>query len=148
MSEYAEFLCRAKKATYAGKGREVSSSRLKSHDLKYSEGNKMYYDTYIGESDFAGEEALWIDNSPVWSMNYIGRVLDERFSGDFLKAALLNVPTEMPYRGPAEYREGDYVYKCSVTGEFEWFQGYEQIFYNDTPIYECFFHGGKIHTVR
>ena len=51
-----EFLIRAKKATYAGKGAETTSSRTKSHDLKYTEGDLMYYDTYLGGEKFAGEE--------------------------------------------------------------------------------------------
>ena len=86
-----EFLIRAKKATYAGKGAETTSSRTKSHDLKYTEGDLMYYDTYLGGEKFAGEEALWISETPYWSMNYVGRVTGENFSGDFLKEALLHV---------------------------------------------------------
>ena len=42
-----EFLIRAKKATYAGKGAETSSSREKSHDLVYRDGDYMYYDIRI-----------------------------------------------------------------------------------------------------
>ena len=38
----------------------------------------------------------------------------------------------------------DYTYKCEIDGEFEWFQGYEYILYNDRKIYECHFHGGII----
>ena len=34
-----EFLIRAKKATYAGKGGQINSSRPNSHDLQYSEDN-------------------------------------------------------------------------------------------------------------
>ena len=48
----------------------------------------MYHDTYVGGEEFAGEEAVWRNEVTVWAMNYIGRVLDDRFSGDFLKEAL------------------------------------------------------------
>ncbi|MEJ6952417.1 helix-turn-helix transcriptional regulator [Halanaerobiaceae bacterium ANBcell28] len=41
-----EFLCRAKKETYAGKGAETKPSRPNSHDLEYTEGNLKYIDTY------------------------------------------------------------------------------------------------------
>ena len=139
-----EFLIRAKQATYAGKGAETASSRVKSHDLQYSEGNLMYYDTYLGGEKFAGEEALWISDTPYWSMNYAGRVTGENFCGDFLKEALLRVPFEKPYRGPEEYSDGDYSYKCDINGEFDWFQGKETISYKGTEIYECYFHGGLI----
>ena len=139
-----DFLIRAKRATYAGKGAETDSSRTGSHDLVFREGDLMYYDTYLGGEKFAGEEALWIADIPKWSMNYIGRVTGENFSGDFLKEALLRVPEEEPYRGPRLYREGDYTYRCAVDGGFDWFQGKETIDYRGEQIYECFFHGGLI----
>lgn len=78
-----EFLIKAKQATYAGKGAETASSRVKSHDLVYRDGEYMYYDTYLGGEKFAGEEALWISEIPYWSMNYVGRVIGDHFSGGF-----------------------------------------------------------------
>ena len=138
------FLIRAKKATYAGKGAESAPSRPQSHDLRYAEGDLLYIDTYLGGNRFAGEEALWIAGKPFWSMNYAGRVLCGPFSGDFLKAALLRVPEDMPFRGPVLYTEGVYVYRCFPEGSFEWFQGRETIEYKEQLIYECFFHGGLI----
>ena len=139
-----EFLIKAKKATYAGKGAECESSRIGSHDLIYREGELMYYDTYLGGEKFAGEEALWISDVPYWSMNYVGRVTGENFSGDFLKEALLEVPADIPYRGPLSYKNGDYEYSCEITGTFDWFQGRETISYQGKEIYECYFHGGLI----
>lgn len=139
-----DFLCRAKKATYAGRGAETNSSRPKSHDLQYVEGNLKYIDTYLGGEQFAGEEALWCEDSPVWSMNYIGRIIGDGFSGAFLKECLLSVPKEYPYRGPLVYQNGEYKYHCIIDGEFEWFNGYEEIFFNDIKVYECIFHGGSI----
>ena len=139
-----EFLIRAKKATYAGKGAETISSREKSHDLTYRDGDYMYYDTYLGSVRFAGEEALWIKNTPFWSMNYIGRVIGSPFSGDFLKEALLRVPEDKPFRGPETYSNGDYTYHCKTEGTFEWFHGKETICYKGSQIYECIFHGGLV----
>jgi len=74
------FLCRAKKSTSAGKGVEGSPSRPNSHDLYYSEGNLEYIDTYLGGKNFAEKEALWVDDIPIGSMNYIGRILGNGFS--------------------------------------------------------------------
>lgn len=139
-----EFLLKAKRATYAGKGAETASSRMKSHDLVYQEGDLLYYDTYLGGERFAGEEALWVSGTPYWSMNYMGRVTGENFSGDFLKEALLHVPFDAPYRGPMAYAHGEYAYQCAVTGTFGWFQGKESISRQGTDIYECYFHGGLI----
>lgn len=144
MKEMVAFLIRAKQNTYAGKGHEVKASRPVSHDFRYEENGYVYYDTYLGGEKFAGEEAVWQHGSPVWGMNYVGRVIGEDFSGDFLKEALCHVPEEYPYRGPEMYTKGEYHYHCKVEGEFIWFQGYEEIFYRNEKIYECYFHGGEI----
>lgn len=51
-----EFLCKAKKATYAsGNIGEVLSSRPNSHDYEYVEGQFKYIDSYFGGEKFAGE---------------------------------------------------------------------------------------------
>ena len=142
--ELIAFLIRAKCRTYAGKGAELPPCRPGSHDLSYAEGEWMYYDSFLGGERFAGEEALWVKGLPVWSMNYCGRVTGERFSGDFLKEALLRVPRELPFRGPEEYECGEYRYECRVDGDFSWFQGHERILRNGEEIYDCFFHGGTI----
>lgn len=138
------FLIKAKRKTYAGHGAECESCRPASHDLQFGEDNLFYYDSFLGGKMFSGEEALWQDNVPLWSMNYYGRVIGEPFSGDFLKEALFNVPVEKPFRGPEFYSQGDYTYHCKVDGDFEYFQGYEDIFYLDKKIYELHFHGGVI----
>jgi hypothetical protein len=143
-NQIVEFLIKAKRATYAGKGPEIASSRPKSRDLAYSEGDLTYIDTYLGAEKFAGEEALWENEMPFWAMNYCGRVLSSDFEGDFLKEALYQVPKENPFRGPKEYKSGNFIYKCHVNGAFEWFTGYEEIYHGETKVYECMFHGGLI----
>jgi len=139
-----EFLIRAKKATYAGKGKEDEPSRPSSHDLHYSEGELKYIDSYLGGKKFSGEEALWKSGKPFWAMNYAGRVLSEKFSGDFLKEALLAVPYGHPFRGPESYSKGRFTYKCNVSGDFEWFSGHEGIYFDANKIYELNFHGGAV----
>lgn len=139
-----EFLLKAKKMTYAGKGPEVDSSRPQSHDLKFAEDDFLYLDTYLGGEKFAGEEALWTNGKPFWAMNYCGRALADGFSADFLKEAMSEVSYDSPYRGPNQYKRDDYTYKCSVQGDFNWFSGYEEIFKGNTKVYECVFHGGEV----
>lgn len=142
--EIIDFLCIAKKSTYAGCGKEAQASRPNSHDLIYCEDNLKYIDTYLGSENFVGEEAIWVDNKPIWAMNYSGKVIDEAFSGSFLKEVLSAVTKDNPYRGPMVYQKGDYKYHCIVHGEFKWFKGYEEIYFNNRKIYECIFHGGII----
>ena len=138
------FLLRAKRATYAGHGPETAPSRPASHDFAYEEAPYRYLDTYLGGQRFAGEEAVWLADQPLWSMNYAGRTLSDRFSGDFLKDALSHATADMPYRGPAVYRAGDWVYHCMADGDFDWFHGREEILCGGQRVYECRFHGGSL----
>ena len=144
MKDMISFLIRAKRETYAANRGVSASSRPNSHDLSYEENDYTYIDTYLGGERFSGEEAVWRRHTPIWSMNYCGRVLGEGFSGDFLKEALLLVPEEQPFRGPQVYRNGDYSYHCIIQGTVDWFQGFEEIFLIDKKVYECYFHGGMV----
>lgn len=139
-----DFLLRAKKSSYAGHGAESEPCRPGSHDLQYAEAPFLYIDTYLGGEKFSGQEAIWQDDKPLWTMNYIGRILAEGFDGEFLKEVLSLVPKEYPYRGPFVHRNGDFSYHCIVEGEFAWFRGYEEIYLGDTRVYECRFHGGLV----
>ena len=142
ISKLIDFRLEANVNTYAAYSNEVAATRLNSHDFSYSSGPYTYHDTYVGGEQFAGEEAIWLDGKIQYAMNYMGRVLDQQFSGDFLKEALRNADKKMPYRGPEFYVSGEYTYKCSVTGDFTWFQGCEEICCNNVKVYECYFHGG------
>lgn len=42
-------------------------------------------------------------------MNYVGRVIGQQFSGDFLKEAFRNADRKMPYSGPEYYQSGEYI---------------------------------------
>ena len=83
-----EFRLEANVNTYAAYMNETDSTRLDSHDFAYSNGPYTYHDTYVGGEQFAGEEAIWHEGKSQYAMNYIGRVLNQNFSGDFLKEVL------------------------------------------------------------
>ena len=72
------FIIRAKQATYVGSGRKLLPYRLGSHDLQFIEGDWAYHDSYLGENDFIGEEAVYHKQKVVWAMNYFGRILAPR----------------------------------------------------------------------
>lgn len=137
-----KFRLEANVNTYAAYMGETDSTRLDSHDFTYSNGDYTYHDTYVGGAQFAGEEVVWYKGVAKYAMNYMGRVLGQQFSGDFLKEALRMADENMPYRGPEYYASGEYVYKCNVVGDFTWFQGFEEIYWNNEKVYECYFHGG------
>ena len=144
LDKLIEFRLEANVNTYAGYMNETDSSRLDSHDYKYTNGPYTYYDTYVGGEIFAGEEAISFEGTTQYAMNYMGRVLDQTFSGDFLKEALRHADKTMPYRGPEYYQSGEYTYKCKVVGDFAWFQGLEEIYHSGRKVYECNFHGGLV----
>ncbi len=137
LDELIEFRLEANVNTYAAFMNEVDSTRLSSYDF-------TYHDTYVGGEQFAGEEAIWKNGASVYAMNYMGRVLSDKFSGNFLKEALRQADKNMPYRGPEFYQSGEYTYKCNVTGTFVWFQGCEEIYCAEAKVYECVFHGGLL----
>jgi hypothetical protein len=147
-ADFAAFLLRAKRATYAGGDLgQVAPSRPASHDLAYREGSYAYLDTYLGGYAFIGEEAVWQDETPVWGMNYYGTMtvaeIPDGFS-EFLKFSLRQAPAEAPYRGPASFVDGRYSYACRWEGSLEMVRGDEQIFLDGEEIYRLYFHGGRV----
>ena len=48
----------------------------------------MYYDSYFGTNPFIGEEIILIDSNVIWSMNYIGRKLDDKFEYNFFERSI------------------------------------------------------------
>lgn len=144
LDDLKDFLLEAKRATYAGHMVSDLSSRPGSIDLEYRKGDFYYLDSYLGNIEFSGEEAVWFRGEAVWSMNYWGRTFGDPFSGDFLKSALSKGSPEYPYRGPAEYAEFPYSYRMQVDGDFFRFNGYEEISHDGRPVYDLYFHGGRI----
>ena len=142
LQQLIAFRLEANRNTYAAFMNETASTRLDSHDYTYSSGEYTYYDTYVGGEQFAGQEAIWYQGKARYAMNYLGRVLGQQFSGNFLKEALRRADAAMPYRGPKFYQSGQYLYRCSVVGDFTWFQGFEEIYCGEEKQYECCFHGG------
>jgi hypothetical protein len=69
------FIVRAKAATYVGSGQKLLPYRLGSHDLQFTDGDWAYHDSYLGESDFIGEEIVYYQQQVVWGMNYFGYIL-------------------------------------------------------------------------
>ena len=122
ISELASFLVKAKKATYANKTNKINSLRKESHDYFYQENNYTYFDSFFGAENFSGQEIVYKDEKPCWSMNYYGRVIGKNFNGDFLKEALLQVDEELPFRGPLFYQKGEYLYLLRVQGEIDFFR--------------------------
>ncbi|MFA8435298.1 MAG: DUF5680 domain-containing protein [Marinifilaceae bacterium] len=143
--EFIKFLIRAKQSTYAGDGQYSKNSRPGSTDLQYREGNFQYIDTYLGNSDFIGQEVVWVDGKAIWGMNYFGKMLTTDIPDGFvdcLKLALKNPPKDAPYRGPKLVQTKEFEYHCNWKGDLDLYEGNEQILMNGKEIYNLKFNGG------
>ena len=100
LNELSSFIVRAKAATYVGDSEQVTPCRLGSHDLRFSEGDWAYHDSYFGGADFIGEEVVYFAEKPVWAMNYYGRILRDELltgpeAGQMIKASLSRMYQEV-----------------------------------------------------
>ena len=143
------FIVRAKAATYVGDGQHVTSSRAGSHDLRFADGEWSYHDSYFGGADFLGEEVVYLEGTPVWAMNYYGRILREDLltaaqAGQMIKASLSRMYGEGRFLGGFAHTEGGLTYIDASEGSTEHFHGREVIRRREELAYELLYHGGMI----
>jgi hypothetical protein len=143
------FIVRAKAATYVGDGEHTAPCRTGSHDLRFTDGEWSYHDSYFGGTDFIGEEVVYFGEKPVWAMNYYGRILrDDLLSGaeagQMIKASLSRMYTEGRFLGGFEHTDHDLTYIDTSEGGPERFHGRELIRRGQELAYELLYHGGLI----
>jgi hypothetical protein len=143
------FIVRAKTATYVGSGAQGASSRPGSHDLRYSESDWLYIDSYFGGTDFIGQEAVFFQGKPTWAMNYYGYILRPDLlsaaeAGAMIKASLSRMYTEGRFLGGFRHSEGSLTYTDTSEGDFGHFQGREWIEKDGVRAYELVYHGGLV----
>lgn len=148
--QFVEFLFKAKQNTYAGGESGIKESQSDgSTIMRYQSKQLVYVDRFYGGEPYIGEEILFYDNGAVWGMNYTGRLIcydaeiRESVYG-FLQQALKENKSEIPARGPETYTCADYTYKTSILGTIDFFNGYEEIFFEDSVIYKGYYHGGLV----
>ncbi|MFT3893617.1 MAG: DUF5680 domain-containing protein [Anaerolineales bacterium] len=149
INELNAFIVRAKAATYVGSGEHTTPSRPGSHDLRFIDGKWSYLDSYFGGTDFIGEEVVYFEDKPVWSMNYYGRILRDDLltgaqAGQMIKASLSRMYQEGRFLGGFEYAENDLTYVDTSEGELNSFHGREFIRRGQDVAYELVYHGGLI----
>lgn len=144
------FLVEAKRHTYASQGDEATVTPLLpgTHQLEYTSGPFLYRDIYTGSATFAGQEIVYFNGKPVWSMSYAGQVHDglapEQVKNvvALLHAALMHVTESEPYRGPTQDRLGSLLYANQVEGKLDNFYGSETIGSSSGTLYELRYGGG------
>jgi hypothetical protein len=143
------FIVRAKAATYAGSGQKLLSYRLGSHDLQFFDGDWAYHDSYLGESDFIGEEIVYYQRQVVWGMNYFGYILQpDRISsaqaGHVIKTSLTRLYQAGRFLGGCEHTVDDFHYVDTSEGDVRLFHGKERIEREGQIVYELLYHGGLV----
>jgi hypothetical protein len=143
------FIVAAKRATYVGSGGPAESSRPGSHDLVFSDGAFAYRDSYFGGTDFVGQEVVWMNDVPVWAMNYYGYILrpdliDSMRAGATIKAALQALYREGRFLGGFECSGPHGAYRDRSTGDVSHFRGHECIIVDGVEAYALDYSGGLI----
>ena len=144
-----EFLVKAKIATYATQG-EANERILNDtcKELIFEDGELKYRDRYYGFNSFVGEEIVWKGDKIIWSMNYYGKIhkteIKPKKIYEFLKKAMRQISKERPFRGPNNFKEGDFEYIDESKGDVDFFKGTEKIFYKGEEVHILEYHGGLI----
>lgn len=147
VEQLSRFLVLAKADSYAADDeRRIRKLEDGGSEASHGQGRFLYRDRWYGEARFTGEEVVWREGRPCWTMNFFGAA-DPSAPAEFPhfhKRALRHVPPEAPFRGPALYREGDLVYVNDWTGDLRWFRGSERVFQGEREVYRLEYHGGTL----
>lgn len=143
-----QFLVDSNKAGYAG-GEEKNWVKETdgSTTIPFKKGEWKSHDNFFGGEPYGGRTIVSHEGKPTWMMVYYGWV-SEGVATDpvygILRNALMQMPEDYPFRGPKEYKEGEYVYTNSWGGELERFSGEEKIIQGEELIYKANYIGGLV----
>jgi hypothetical protein len=143
-----EFIVTAKRATYAAAAAKSLPYRLGSSDIQFRHGPWSYLDSYVGEANFLGQEIVYLDRVPVWSMAYYGFLqsprIDSATAGRVVQAALTRLYDEGRFLGGFSTDVDGYRYVDTNTGGVARFTGREWIEDHDERLYTLHYFGGDI----
>lgn len=143
------FVVAAKAATYAGDGAKLLPYRLGSHDLQLAQGPWAYHDSYVGGTDFQGQEVVYLHGEPVWAMSYYGylvdpEALDAATAGQVIKRSLTALYAQGRFLGGWRFEALGYDYVDVTAGDVGRFTGWERIDRDGRMLYELRYFGGRI----
>lgn len=150
IKELDNFLREANLNTYANENIKKSSSlRPGSKDYHFENDNLKFHDTYFGGKKFLGEEIIYLEDKPIWGMNYYGFNLDGKINEELfdkiLRPALMSGSGDnIPVRGPKEFINNEWKYTFTVTGDLKKFTGVEEIYRDNIVVCRLYCHGGII----
>lgn len=148
--ELYEFIDRAGKATWAGGGEKITPERAGFDELEYSEGDFYYRDSYTGYTKSRGMEVVRYKDQTVWAAGYGGGMVDGKESLEnecftFLKKAMsTDEEGFQSFRGPHNFKDGDWEYSYTQEGDVLEFSGSEEIKYKGELVFYHKMIGGII----
>lgn len=141
-----KFLIRARQSTYASgmKPKIINGGNV----YIIQNGNLEYRDTYFDQHQFfQGQEVLFKDKKPIWSMSYRGAATDDAIPGevfDILQKFIKNYANSVRLGNSFEKVEGKFRYECKANGHLDEFTGEEKIYQNGILAHWMKYFGGKI----
>ncbi len=147
LADLHTFIVRAKQATYVGNGLQLLPYRLGSHDLQYADGPWVYRDSYVGESDFIGQEVVYYQRNVAWAMNYFARIVQPEQitsaqAGSVITQSLSQLYAQGRFLGGWKYQINNLHYVDTNEGDVQYFTGREWIDQDGDMVYELIYHGG------
>ena len=143
-----KFLIDSNKAGYAGgEERKWIKEPDGSTTISHQQGEWRSHDNFFGGEPYGGRVVVFYREKPVWMMVYYGWVdagVETNPIYAILRAALMQMPEEYPFRGPREYQEGEYRYTNSWEGDVGRFSGEEKIMQGEKLIYKANYLGGLV----
>jgi hypothetical protein len=129
--ELKKFLIDSNKAGYAaGVEKQWTKEMDGSTTIMYESGDWKSHDNFFGGEPYGGRIIVFFRGKPCWMMVYYGSVekdIDPNTIYPVLRGALKRMPDEAPFRGPREFREGEYAYRNSWEGSVDSYSGEEEI---------------------
>ncbi len=154
LNQLKAFLAKATKATYAGSGAKLEITQRPGFiELEFTEPPYYYRDSYAGFIRSIGQEVVWYDDKPFWSMAYGGGMTSGDYNPElayqtfgFLKKAMSTGKDGNVFqpRGPNIFTDGDWRYESDWDGGISGFKGSEKISLNNRIVFTHDFHGGVI----
>ena len=152
MEKLKQFIVKAKANGWVGAesgGKKIASSRLGSFDITFEEDDFFYQDSFVGLSDFCGQEHICYRGEPVWSQAYFGCLLRPNYFGsskavEVLKLALGAMYREGNFLGGFEFSHQQCDYRDTNHGDYKNFQGKEEILLEGAVVYKLRYFGGLV----
>lgn len=143
-----QFLVDSNKAGYAGgEEKEWIKESDGSTTIPFEKGDWRSHDNFFGGEPYGGRVVIFNQGKPVWMMMYYGWVAPDVEANPIyalLRNALMQMPEDAPFRGPKEYREGEYTYSNTWAGDVGQYSGEERITQGEKLIYKANYIGGIV----